>query len=212
MVDLLDWASLAAAGPKVLLGFSDVTALHQAFGARLGLSTMHGPVVTSLGSGDDQSRAHLHSMLFDPVAGTSLTPAPARTVVPGRAEGVLVGGNLTMLASETGSGNVRPAAGSIAVLEDVSEAVYRLDRQLTQLLRSGWFDGARGVVLGQLTADAETEEVATLVSDRLAPFGVPMILGAPVGHRHRNLAFPLGVPAVLDADAGTLVLREPALL
>jgi muramoyltetrapeptide carboxypeptidase len=212
MVDLLDWASLAAAGPKVLVGFSDVTALHQAFAARLGLSTVHGPVLTSLGSGDDESRQHLRSMLFEPVAGASLTPTPARRLVAGRAEGVLVGGNLALLAAETGSRNVWSAAGSIAVLEDVSEAVYRLDRELTQLLRSGWFDGARGVVLGQLTERAGPEEVADLVSDRLAPFGVPILIGLPVGHTRRNLAFPLGVPAVLDADAGTLVLREPALL
>lgn len=212
MVDLLDWPSLAAAGAKVLVGFSDVTALHQAFASRLGLSTVHGPVLTSLGSGDDESRAHLHSMLFDPVAGTSLTPTPARTLVPGRAEGVLVGGNLALLAAETGSPNVWRAAGSIAVLEDVGEAVYRIDRQLTQLLRSGWFDGVRGIVLGQLTERSSYDEVVSLVQDRLVPLGVPMLMDAPVGHTSRNLAFPLGVPAVLDADAGTLVLREPALL
>lgn len=212
MVDLLDWTSLAAAGAKVLVGFSGVTALHQAFAARLGLSTVHGPVLTSLGSGDQESRRHLHSMLFEPAAVTALTPSPARTLAPGRARGVLVGGNLALLAAETGSRNVWPAAGSIAVLEDVSEAVYRLDRQLTQLLRSGWFDGVRGVVVGQLTENASPEEVADLVGDRLGPLGVPMLMDAPVGHTRRNLAFPLGVPAVLDADAGTLVLREPALL
>jgi len=212
MVDLLDWAALAAAGPKVLVGFSDVTGLHQAFAARLGLSTLHGPVLTSLASGDDESRAHLRSMLFEPAAGTTLTPTPARTLVPGRAEGVLVGGNLALLAAGTGGPTVWPAAGSIAVLEDVSEAVYRLDRQLTQLLRSGWFDGVRGVVLGQLTERVTPEEVADLVGDRLGPLGVPVLMDAPVGHTQRNLAFPLGVPAVLDAAAGTLVLREPALL
>lgn len=212
MVDLLDWASLAAAGPKVLVGFSDVTALHQAFAARLGLSTVHGPVVTSLGSGDEESREHLHAMLFAPVPGTSLTPTPVRALVPGRAEGVLAGGNLALLAAEVGSPNAWPAAGSIAVLEDVGEDAYRIDRLLTQLLRSGWFDGARGVVLGQLTGRASLEAVTDVVVDRLGPLGLPMLLGAPVGHARRNLAFPLGVPAVLDADAGTLVLREPALL
>jgi muramoyltetrapeptide carboxypeptidase len=212
MVDLLDWSSLAAAGAKVLVGFSDITALHQAFATRLGLATVHGPVVTSLGSGDDESRDHLRDLLFSPEAGSSLLPSPLRALVPGRTEGVLVGGNLALLASDTGSRHVRPAAGSIAMLEDVGEVVYRLDRQLTQLLRSGWFDGARGVVLGQLTEQGPPDEVAELVSDRLAPFGVPVLMDAPVGHGHRNLAFPLGVPAVLDADAGTLVLREAALL
>jgi len=212
MVDLLDWDSLAAAGPKVLLGFSDVTALHQAFAARLGLSTVHGPVVTSLGAGDDESREHLRTMLFDPQAGTSLTPSPVPALVPGRAEGVLVGGNIALLAAGLGTRTSLPAAGSIAVLEEVGEELYRLDRLLTHLLRAGWFDGALGIVLGQLTDCGAEDSVRSLVTDRLAPLGVPMLWGAPFGHGLRNLAFPLGVPAVLDAHAGTLVLREPALV
>jgi muramoyltetrapeptide carboxypeptidase len=212
MVDLLDWDSLAAAGPKVLVGFSDVTALHQAFAARLGLSTIHGPVVSSLGQGDDESREHLRALLFEPAAGTTLTPTPVLPLVPGRAEGVLVGGNVALLAAELGTRNSARAAGSIVVLEDIDEEVYRLDRLLTQLIRSGWFDGARGVVLGDFTDCASPESVRDLVMDRLAPYGVPMLWGAPIGHEARNLAFPFGVPAVLDADAGTLTLREPALL
>ncbi len=148
MVDLLDWESLAAAGPKALVGFSDVTALHQAFAARLGLSTIHGPVVTSLGAGDDASREHLRALLFEPVPGTSLTPGGTVTLVPGRAEGVLVGGNIALLASEVGTRNSLRAAESIAVLEEIGEEVYRVDRMLTQLLRTGWFDEVRGIVLG----------------------------------------------------------------
>jgi muramoyltetrapeptide carboxypeptidase len=199
MVDLLDWESIAAAGPKVLVGFSDVTALHQAFAARLGLSTIHGPVVTSLGSGDDESRSHLQALLFDPAPGVSLTPSS-------------VGGNLAMLASEVGTRNSLRAASSIAVLEEIGEEPYRLDRMLTQLLRTGWFDGVLGIVLGTFTDCGLPAAVRELVEDRLASLGVPLLWGAPIGHDDRNLAFPYGVPAVLDADAGTLVLREPALL
>ena len=212
MVDLLDWESIAAAGPKVLVGFSDVTALHQAFAARLGLSTIHGPVVTSLGAGDDESRAHLHSLLFDPEPGVALTPSPVETLVGGRAEGVLVGGNIAMLASEVGSRNSLRAAASIAVLEEIGEEAYRLDRLFTQLLRTGWFDEVLGVVLGTFTDCGLPASVRDLAVDRLAPLGVPLLWGAPIGHADRNLAFPYGVPAVLDADAGTLVLREAALL
>jgi muramoyltetrapeptide carboxypeptidase len=212
MVDLLDWESLAAAGPKVLLGFSDITALHQAFAARLGLSTLHGPVVTSLGAGDAESREHLRVMLFDPRPGTRLTPSPAQVLVPGRAEGVLVGGNVALLAAELGTRTSQPAAGSIAVLEEVGEELYRLDRLLTHLLRAGWFDGVLGIVLGDFTDCGSEDSVRSLLVDRLTPLGVPMLWGAPFGHGSRNLAFPLGVPALLDADAGTVVLREPALL
>jgi muramoyltetrapeptide carboxypeptidase len=211
MVDLLDWQALADAGPKVLLGFSDVTALHQAFAARLGLSTLHGPVVSSLGRVDEASRTHLRSMLLDPVPGTSLTPEPASTLVPGTADGVLVGGNLALLAAGVGAPSGMGAAESIVVLEDVAEEVYRIDRLLTQLLRSGWFAGVRGVVLGDFTDCASPDAVRDLALDRLGPLGVPMVAGVPVGHETRNLAFPLGVPAVLDADAGTLVLRDAAL-
>ncbi len=211
MVDLLDWPALAAAGPKVLLGFSDVTTLHQAFGARLGLSTLHGPVVSSLGRADEPTRTHLRSMLLDPVAGTSLTPVPATALVPGAAEGVLVGGNLALLAAGVGTPGTMTAAGSIVVLEDVAEDLYRVDRLLTQLLRSGWFDGVLGVVLGDFTDCGSPAAVHDLALDRLGPLGVPVLAGVPFGHETRNLAFPLGVPAVLDADAGTLVLRDAAL-
>ncbi|HET6624782.1 MAG TPA: DUF4031 domain-containing protein [Nocardioidaceae bacterium] len=212
MVDLLDWTALGSAGAKVLVGFSDVTALHQAFAARLGISTIHGPVVTSLGAGDDESRAHLRSLLFEPEPGLTLTPAPVPALVGGRAEGVLVGGNVALLAAGIGTPDAQPAAESIAVLEDVSEELYRLDRLLTQLLRAGWFDKVRGIAVGQFTGCGTPDSVRRLVEDRLAPLAVPMLRDVPTGHVDRNLAFPFGVPAVLDADAGTLVLREPALL
>jgi muramoyltetrapeptide carboxypeptidase len=211
IVDLLDWPALALAGPKVLVGFSDITALHRAFAARLGLATIHGPSVTSLATGDRESRDHLRSMLFDPVPGTTLTPAPARTLVGGHAEGVLVGGNLALLAADVGTGSSLSSAGSIVVLEEVGEAPYRVDRLLTQLLRAGWFDGARGIVVGAFTDCGAAADLHEVLVDRLAPLGLPTVLDAPFGHAARNLAFPFGVPAVLDADAGTLVLRSPAL-
>jgi muramoyltetrapeptide carboxypeptidase len=104
------------------------------------------------------------------------------------------------------------AAGSIAVLEDVGESPYRVDRAVTQLLRSGWFDGVRGIALGQFVRCGDPEVVRRLLEDRLAPLGVPVLQGVSVGHTRHNLAFPLGVPAVLDADAGTLTLRQVPLL
>jgi muramoyltetrapeptide carboxypeptidase len=208
MVDLLDWPALAKAGPKVLVGFSDVTALHQAFAAHLGMSTVHGPVVTSLGAGDDESRERLRSLLLDPVPGLSLTPTAARTVVGGQADGVLVGGNLALVAAEAGTPNRMPAAGSIAVLEDVDEPAYRLDRLLTQLLRSGWFDQVHGIVLGDFTGGLTTETLDDLARDRLGALGVPVVAGAAFGHAARNLAFPLGVRAHLDADAGSVVVTD----
>ena len=198
IVDLLDWDRLARARSKLLVGFSDITALLQAFAARLGLATVHGPVVTSLGSGDEESREHLRRTLFEPARSLVLTPEPLVVLVPGTAEGVLVGGNLAVLASGAGTSRVMPAAGSIAVLEDIGEEPYKLDRVLTQLLRSGWFDGVRAVVVGQLTDCGPEETVRAVLVDRLGGLGVPLVMGAPFGHEDRNLALPLGVPARLD--------------
>jgi muramoyltetrapeptide carboxypeptidase len=103
------------------------------------------------------------------------------------------------------------AARSLAVLEDVGESPYRLDRTLTHLLRSGWFDGVRGIVLGEFVRCGDPAAVRRVLEDRLAPLGVPVLLDVPIGHVAHNRAFALGVPAVLDADAGILELAVPPL-
>ena len=213
IVDLVDWDALARSRPKVLVGFSDITALHQAFAARLGLATYHGPVVTNLGVADEASRKHLRRTLTDPESATVLTPEPLDVLVPGAAEGVLVGGNLSVLAAGAGARHVMPATGSIAVLEEVGEEPYRLDRLLTQLLRSGWFDGVRGVVVGHLSGCGSEEAVRRVLVDRLGGLGVPLVAGAPFGHETHNLTVPLGVPTTLDATpgaSGALRLLSPA--
>jgi muramoyltetrapeptide carboxypeptidase len=217
-LDLLDLDAMAAAGPKILVGYSDLTALHQVLGNRLGLVTVHGPVLTSLGGGDADSREHLRRLLFEPAPGpllTDLTPA-----VEGRAEGPVAGGNLALLSSGIGTPFSAPATGGIVLLEDVAEPPYRVDRMLTQLLRAGWFDGVAGVVVGDFTESdlwspqdpPTSSEVLDVVLERLAPLGVPLVTGAPVGHGSRNLAVPLGVPAVLDTGQGTLSLLEAPLV
>ena len=212
VLELLDWPAVMAAAPTVLAGFSDVTALHQGFARLLGVATLHSPVVTSLGAGDELSREHLRRTLFEPETATDLVMgAPVRALAGGRADGVLVGGNLALLAAEAGGPTVRVAHGGIAVLEDHVEPPYRIDRMLTQLLRTGWFDGVRGVVLGEFTQCGPEEQVVSVVQDRLGPLQVPILAGLPVGHGSTNLTVPLGVPARLDADAGTLTLTEPAL-
>ena len=155
-------------------------------------------------------------MLFEPDKALALTPHPCAVLVEGRAEGVLIGGNVALLAAQVGTPDSRRRGRRIAVLEEIGEEPYRLDRMLTQLLRSGWFDGVRGIVVGQLTAAAPRTGSTPCCVDRLAPLGVPLLTGAPFGHEPPNLAFPCGVPAELDAtDAapgGTLTLRAPALL
>lgn len=216
MLDHLDWDALARSTPKLLVGFSDVTALHQAVATRWGLATVHGPGVAGLGDGTPEAVAQVRALVMDggpltlagtPVPGpatTAMTAAPAAT----SAEGTVTGGNLTVLASSAGTPHVRPAAHGIALLEDVGEAPYRLDRHVTQLLRSGWFDDVRAVAMGDFTGCGEPGEAETLLQNRLAPLGVPMVTGLPFGHVPGNRALPLGVHARLDAQAGTLAFAR----
>jgi muramoyltetrapeptide carboxypeptidase len=201
LLDLLDWATLASASPRLLIGFSDTTALHQAVAARLGAASVHAAGVAGLGDGDPETQEATRRLVMDagPVELTG-TPHPRG----GAADGVLVGGNLTLLASSAGTPLVHPAAGGIALLEDVGEHPYRLDRALTQLIRSGWLDGVHGVALGAFTSCGDPDQVHALLDARLAPLGVPVVHDLPVGHGPTNLPVPLGVPARLDADAGTL--------
>lgn len=212
MLDRLDWRRMAEVEPKVLVGFSDVTALHQAVATRLGLVTVHGHVASSLGGADDASAERLRTLLLEPGSVTDLLDEQdVGTVVGGVAEGVLVGGNLALLAAEIGTTTSRPARGGIVLLEDVTEEPYRIDRLLTQLVRSGWFEGAAGIVVGAFTDCGPATEVEAVLEDRLVPLGVPMVSAVDVGHTPTTLPVPLGVAATLDADHGRLTLARPAL-
>ncbi|MFJ5219907.1 LD-carboxypeptidase [Streptomyces sp. NPDC088354] len=213
MTDLLDWDALRAAGPKVLLGFSDITALHEAFALRLGLATLHGTMIAAQAFvKDGPTRDHVRATLFDPESVRVLGSADARTLVPGTARGITVGGCLSLMAAGIGTPDGRSGmAGGILLLEDVGEEPYRIDRTLTQLLRSGLLDGVAGIALGSWQDCGPYERVREVLRDRLGGLGVPVLEELGFGHGDRSLTVPLGVPAVLDADAGALTLEVPAL-
>jgi len=213
MVDLLDWDAMRAAGPKVFLGFSDITALHEAFATRMGLVTLHGPMAAGVDFiKNARAQEHLRATLFEPEKARVIASDRATALVPGRARGVLLGGCLCLLAAELGTPHARPSArGGLLCLEDVGEETYRLDRYLTQLLRAGWFDGVAGILLGSWKECAPYEEVRTLLADRLGGLGVPVVEEFGFGHGEGALTIPFGAGAELDAGAGTLTLDEPAL-
>lgn len=210
LLEHLDWEKMRAAVPTVLAGYSDITALHSAVATRLGVATLHAPMVaTEVFVNDDRTAEHLRQTLFEPGTTQQLTSDAARALVPGRARGVTVGGCLSLLAAELGTPTGRPsAAGSILLLEDVDEKAYRIDGYLTHLLRSGWLEGVAGVAIGSWQGCEPVEE---LVRDRLGGLGVPVLWDLGFGHGPSSITVPLGVPATLDADAGTLVLDDPAL-
>ncbi|MEU8762630.1 LD-carboxypeptidase [Streptomyces sp. NPDC048659] len=213
MADLVDWAALRAAGPKVFVGYSDITALHEAFATRLGLATLHGPMVAAAAFlQDPDTRASLRATLFEPESVRTIATATAGALVPGRARGVTLGGCVSLLAAELGTPHARPSARcGLLLLEDVGEDPYRLDRILTQLLRSGWLDGVAGIGLGSWEECGPYEEVRAVLADRLGGLGVPVVERMGFGHQASAPTVPFGIPGVLDAGAGTLTLEVPAL-
>ncbi|MBW5423688.1 LD-carboxypeptidase [Streptomyces sp. BG9H] len=219
MVDLVDWAAMRdatrTAGPKVFLGYSDITALHEAFATRLGLATLHGPMTAAVDFlKNAAAQEHLRTTLFTPEAAQVITaPRHARALVGGRARGVTLGGCVSLLASDLGTPGARTSArGGLLFLEDIGEEPYRLDRTLTQLLRSRWLEGVAGIVLGSWQECGPYDEVRALFADRLGGLGVPVAEELGFGHCDGALTVPFGVPGQLDADAGTVTLDVPALV
>lgn len=213
-LDLLDFGELRRGGGKPLVGFSDVTALHEAFAVELGAATLHGPVLASRYFAEDAvSAEELRATLFDPESRQRLTSPQAQPLVGGTARGVTLGGNLSLLSDSVATPHSRTsAAGGLVLLEEVGEDVSRIDRMVTHLLRSGWLRDAAGVVLGSWTdCTPGPEAVRRLMRERLAPLGVPVVWGMRFGHCGGQLTVPLGAGATLDADTATLILDEPAL-
>jgi muramoyltetrapeptide carboxypeptidase len=218
MVDLVDWAAMRAAGPKVFIGYSDITVLHEAFALRMGLATLHGPMTgTETFLKDPDTQESLRATLFEPESVRTLGLPTARALVPGRARGITYGGCVSLLAAELGTPHARTSArGGLLVIEDTTEDPYAVDRILTQLLRAGALDGIAGVACGSWAGCGPYQEVRAVLADRLGPLGVPVVEELGFGHGPTALTIPLGVPAVLDAPAdggpATLTAEVPALL
>jgi muramoyltetrapeptide carboxypeptidase len=210
ILDRLDWSAMRGVAPKVLAGYSDITALHEAFATRLGVATLHAPMVGAhVFVSDDRTAELFRRTLFEPESVRTLTSPTAHTLVPGMARGVTVGGCLGVLAAELGTATGRGSAeGGIVLLEDVDEKAYRVDGYLTHLRRAGWFDGVAGVVLGSWK---DCEPVEDVMLDRLTDLGVPVVSELGFGHGDSSLTVPLGLPATLDADSATLTVDVPAL-
>ncbi|MFI5893082.1 LD-carboxypeptidase [Actinoplanes sp. NPDC051513] len=207
IVDDVDFVA-ARADPKPMMGYSDITALHVALWCEAGLPTVHGPTAGHLFRGADEARRAL--MSGEPI---EVAADPAESTFPvrvgGRAEGVLLGGNLTILAATAGTRHRPDLRGAILLIEDVNEAPYRIDRSLVQLRRAGWLDGLAGVAIGQFIRCADETYPRTAEEVLAEQLGekIPVLGGLPIGHGERQTAVGLGVRAVLDADAGTLVVQ-----
>lgn len=199
ILDALPWEAFAAR-PKWLVGFSDVTALHVAANGH-GVCTLHGPNVTGLGR---TITAGERLALIDALEGRPAASWDDLDVIHAAgapaARGVLVGGNLSLVASMAAAGRLALPRGAILALEDVTERPYRLDRMLTSLRLGGHFAGLSAIVLGGFTqCDAGPDGVTALevLADRTSDLGIPVVAAAPFGHGAPNRAFALGATAQL---------------
>jgi muramoyltetrapeptide carboxypeptidase len=208
----LDWDGLAGLPPKVLAGYSDVTAILEAAAARLGWASLHSPMVTSEGDTSHYTFGSLLRSLMHPERATDIHYPDAVTLTGGTARGVTVGGNLTLLASSLATGTSLPARGGILLVEDENEDGYRIDRMLTQLRRSGYLDGASGIIGGTFTGCGERDEIQEILAERLGDLQVPLIAWANVGHGGYFQTYPIGIAAELNADGHTLRLLDPPLV
>ena len=219
MLDRVDF-ELIRSNPKPFLGYSDVTALHAAINGLSGLITLHGPMpATDFPGFEGFSRASVLRALTDPAPlGEVKNPdgMPLSRLVPGRCEGRLAGGNLSLVAALIGTPWQIDARGKILLLEDVDEFTYRLDGMLTQLRHAGLFRDCAGVVLGGFTDCSDEYEgfgmaIEALVRDIVAPSGKPVLAGFSIGHVEQKITVPLGAMCALDADNLRLTVLEGAL-
>ena len=218
MLDRVDFDAIRA-NPKLLLGYSDITALHTAIHEKVGMVTIHGPMADRWTEFDDFSRrSMLRALTSTEPLGTLYNPegmAP-QCVVPGRCEGRLVGGNLSLIAALCGTPYQLNPEGKVLLLEDVGEYVYRLDSMLTQLRLAGMFERCAGVVLGGFTDCTEEYEryalhLEDVIRDVIVPAGKPVLANLSIGHTPTKITVPLGVHCAVDAEAGTLTITEAAL-
>ena len=212
--------------PKALIGFSDITALLNAVHQRTGLVTFHGPVA----DGDLKpwtleqlrrvvmSAAPIGALANPPKKDDELVPRAYRilTLRAGRAAGKLVGGNLSLVAALMGTPWEIDTQGAILLLEDVHEELYRVDRMLTQLHQGGKLAAAAAVVVGYCSecppGEGASFSFEQILRHWLEPLGVPAMAGLAFGHLPEKLTLPIGLPATVDTEAGTLTCDQAAVV
>lgn len=224
LLPMLDY-DIIRANPKILLGYSDITALLLAIYHRTGLVTFHGPIASQTFT--PYTLAEFKKVLFDPRPPMPLGAPPPfersegrveranriTSLFPGKVQGRLLGGNLSLVAHLIGTPYFPDLTGAILFLEDVGEAVYSIDRMLTQLWLSQHLQKVAGVVFGKFTEPRPSEWVQNrlqedVLAERVRALGIPAVMGLMIGHVEDQTVLPVGCLAELDASRGTLTLLE----
>ncbi len=212
--------------PKVLIGYSDITALLLSIYAKTGLVTFHGPI--GLDAWNSFTASYFRRIVMDGETVTMenpvdpadrLTPRENRvqTIVPGTASGILKGGCLSIVSSLLGTEYVPSWKEAILFVEDINEEIYRVDRMLTHLKLAGVLAQAKGFIFASCT-DCDPDEgygsltMEQVLDDHIKPLGIPSWFGSMIGHISMKFTIPIGIEAEVDAARGTIRLLEPAVV
>lgn len=230
ILDMIDYKAIKK-NPKVIMGFSDDTAFINAIYRKTGLITFHGPVAKIFES--EYSRKQFMDVVMYPTDNYTIENSAEDilkaidekiyeryTITPGRVRGELAGGNLSLISAMTGTPHQISFKNKIAMIEDVGEEPYQIDRMLTQLIASGELAKARGIVFGvnndcDISEKTKTPNSFTLrevIEDRIKPLNIPAVHGLSFGHIANNFTFPIGIEAELDTMSMTIKLLEKAVV
>ncbi|HXX39717.1 MAG TPA: LD-carboxypeptidase [bacterium] len=214
LLDALDY-DLIGSHPKVFIGYSDITALHLAFHTRAGFVTFHGPMTTALSQADPHDFLEcLRAVTRPEPLGMLVNPPgapPIETLVPGEAEGELIGGNAALLTGLLGTPYEPEFMDRLLFLEDVGDRLYRLDRKLAHLRLAGVLERVAGIIIGECRYPLEQGSALALrqiLDDLIVPLGKPAIYGLACGHGDYHLTLPVGVRTHLDATRGIVRILE----
>jgi muramoyltetrapeptide carboxypeptidase len=208
---------LARQHPKIVVGYSDLTCLHLALQAQ-GLVSFWGPMPGVAPGLNAFSARYLQKALMsaEPLGAMPVRRGVCVTLRPGRAEGALTGGTLTLLAGSLGTAYAVSTRNRIVFLEDEGEEPYKVDRLLTQLLGAGKLKDAAGVVLGVFTnakpkvfSARRSWSLREVWADRLLPLNIPVFSGLSLGHISNQITLPYGIQARMDARQGRLEILKP---
>ncbi|RAL24294.1 LD-carboxypeptidase [Thermoflavimicrobium daqui] len=219
ILDLIDY-DLIRENPKIFVGYSDITGLLTAIHQCTGLVTFHGPMIAELANKKDPpSWSTLFRHLTNPI---TVEPyfsdtKDAYTIVPGIAEGEIVGGNLSLLVSTLGTPYEIDTEDKILFIEDVGEETYSVDRMLTQLRLAGKLESANGIVVTNMSEMIKNTNkpnftIKQVLTDILHPLGIPCFYGLQIGHCQPNLTVPIGVQVQLDATKRILAFLERGII
>jgi Uncharacterized proteins, homologs of microcin C7 resistance protein MccF len=230
ILDRIDY-DMIKKNPKVMVGFSDNTALINAIYKKTGLITFHGPVATTIHR--DYNKKQFANITINPsneyiiessdedlLQSANNKTLDRYTITPGKARGKLIGGNLTLICSMIGTPYQPDLKDKIVMIEDVGEEPYRIDRMLTQLIACKELTKASGIAFGVCKGCDKSDKTKApnsftlrqVIEDRIKSLKIPAVYGLSFGHNIHNFTFPIGINAELDAGNKTIRLRERAVL